>query len=167
MEAATWALIVGGLLVLMALSGSTLKHLPVSTAMLYLLVGLAIGPLCVGLARIGPITDARLLEHLTESVVVVSLFSVGLKLSVEAGHRRWLLPLRLAAGSMVRTVGLIMLAGLALGLPLRGAVLLGAILAPTDVWRFSPPVWRCAGSSASRRTPPATRWTRPGPAPAP
>jgi NhaP-type Na+/H+ or K+/H+ antiporter len=167
MEAATWALIVGGLLVLMALSGSTLKHLPVSTAMLYLLVGLAIGPLCVGLARIGPITDARLLEHLTEFVVVVSLFSVGLKLSVEAGHRRWLLPLRLAAGSMVRTVGLIMLAGLALGLPLRGAVLLGAILAPTDVWRFSPPVWRCAGSSASRRTPPATRWTRPGPAPAP
>ena len=132
MEAATWALIVGGLLVLMALSGSTLKHLPVSTAMLYLLVGLAIGPLCVGLVRIDPIADARLLEHLTEFVVVVWLFSVGLKLSVEPGHRRWLLPLRLAVGSMVLTVGLITLAGLALGLPLGAAVLLGAILAPTD-----------------------------------
>lgn len=132
MEAATWALIVGGLLVLMALSGSALKHLPLSTAMLYLLVGLAIGPLWLGLAHIDPIADARLLEHLTEFVVVVSLFSVGLKLSVELGDRRWLLPLRLAVGSMVLTVGLITLAGLALGLPLGAAVLLGAILAPTD-----------------------------------
>jgi NhaP-type Na+/H+ or K+/H+ antiporter len=132
MEAATWALIVGGLLVLMALSGSTLKHLPLSTAMLYLLAGLAIGPLWLGLARIDPIADARLLEHLTEFVVVVSLFSVGLKLSVELGDRRWLLPMRLAVGSMVLTVGLITLAGVAMGLPLGAAVLLGAILAPTD-----------------------------------
>ena len=132
MEVAAWALIVGGLLVLMALSGSTLKHLPLSTAMLYLPVGLAIGPLWLGLARFDPIADAKLLEHLTEFVVVVSLFSVGLKLSVELDDRRWLLPLRLAVGSMVLTVGLIALAGLALGLPLGAAVLLGAILAPTD-----------------------------------
>jgi sodium/hydrogen antiporter len=131
-EAAAWALIVGGLLVLMALSGSTLKHLPLSTAMFYLPVGLAIGPLWLGLAHVDPIADAKLLEHLTEFVVVVSLFSVGLKLSVELDDRRWLLPLRLAVGSMVLTVALIALAGLALGLPLGAAVLLGAILAPTD-----------------------------------
>jgi NhaP-type Na+/H+ or K+/H+ antiporter len=132
MEVAAWALIVGGLLVLMALSGSTLKHLPLSTAMLYLPVGLAISPLWLGLAQFDPIADAKLLEHLTEFVVVVSLFSVGLKLSVELDDRRWLLPLRLAVGSMVLTVGLIALAGIALGLPLGAAVLLGAILAPTD-----------------------------------
>jgi NhaP-type Na+/H+ or K+/H+ antiporter len=113
MEVAAWALIVGGLLVLMALSGSTLKHLPLSTAMLYLPAGLAISPLWLGLARFDPIADAKLLEHLTEFVVVVSLFSVGLKLSVELDDRRWLLPLRLAVGSMVLTVGLIALAGLA------------------------------------------------------
>ena len=132
MEVAAWALIVGGLLVLMALGGSTLKHLPLSTAMLYLPVGLAIGPLWLGLARFDPIADAKLLEHLTEFVVVVSLFSVGLKLSVELDDRRWLLPLRLAVGSMVLTVGLIALAGVAMGLPVGAAVLLGAILAPTD-----------------------------------
>ena len=132
MEVAAWSLIAGGLLVLMALSGSTLKHLPLSTAMLYLPVGLATSPLWLGLARFDPIADARLLEHLTEFVVVVSLFSVGLKLSVELDDRRWLLPLRLAVGSMVLTVGFITLAGLALGLPLGAAVLLGAILAPTD-----------------------------------
>jgi len=132
MEIAAWAIVVGSLLVLMALSGSTLKHLPLSTAMLYLPVGLAIGPFWLELARIHPIADAQLLEHLTEFVVVVSLFSVGLKLSLELDDRRWLLPLRLAMGSMVITVGLITLAGLAIGLPLGAAVLLGAILAPTD-----------------------------------
>lgn len=132
MEVTAWALVVGGLLVLLALSGSTLEHLPLSTAMLYLVVGLAIGPLWLGMARIDPIADVKLLEHLTEFVVVVSLFSVGLKLSVALDDRRWLLPLRLAVGSMVVTVGLITLAGLAMGLPLGAAVLLGAILAPTD-----------------------------------
>jgi sodium/hydrogen antiporter len=132
MEVAAWALIVACLLILMALSGSVLKHLPLSTAMFYLPVGLAIGPLWFGLAHFHPIADAKLLEHLTEFVVVVSLFSVGLKLSVELDDRRWLLPLRLAVGSMVLTVGLIALAGVALGLPLGAAVLLGAILAPTD-----------------------------------
>jgi NhaP-type Na+/H+ or K+/H+ antiporter len=132
MEVALWALIAGSLLVLMALSASTLKHLPVSTAMFYLLAGLAIGPLWLGLAQIHPFADAKLVEHLTEFVVVVSLFSVGLKLNVELADRRWLLPLRLALGSMVITVGLIALAGVAMGLPLGAAVLLGAILAPTD-----------------------------------
>jgi sodium/hydrogen antiporter len=132
MDVAAWALIVGGLLVLMALSGSALKHLPLSTAMLYLPVGLAIGPLWFGMAHFDPIADARLLEHLTEFVVVVSLFSVGLKLSLTLDDRRWLLPLRLALSSMVLTVGLIALAGLVMGLPLGAAVLLGAILAPTD-----------------------------------
>lgn len=132
MEVAAWGLVVGGLLVLMALSSSSLKDLPLSTAMIYLLVGLAIGPLWLELARIDPVADAKFVEHLTEFVVVVSLFSVGLKLSVELDDRRWLLPLRLAVGSMVLTVGLIALAGVALGLPLGAAVLLGAILAPTD-----------------------------------
>lgn len=132
MEVAAWALVVGSLLVLMALGGSTLKDLPLSTAMVYLLVGLAIGPLWLGLSRIDPVADSKLLEHLTEFVVVVSLFSVGLKLNVELDDRRWRLPLRLALGSMVLTVGLIALAGVALGLPLGAAVLLGAILAPTD-----------------------------------
>ena len=132
MEVAAWALIVAGLLVLMGLSGSALKHLPLSTAMLYLPVGMAIGPMWLGLARFDPIADAKLLEHLTEFVVVVSLFSVGLKLSVELDDGRWLLPLRLAVGSMVLTVGLIAVAGVVVGLPVGAAVLLGAILAPTD-----------------------------------
>jgi NhaP-type Na+/H+ or K+/H+ antiporter len=132
MNIAVWALIVGGLLVLMALSGSALRHLPLSTAMLYLPAGLAIGPLGLGLIEFDPIADAQWLEHLAEIVVVVSLFTVGLKLSVAVEDRRWLLSLRLAIGSMIVTVGLIALAAMAIGLPVGAAVLLGAILAPTD-----------------------------------
>ena len=44
MDFAIWSLIVGVLLVVMALSGSVLARLPLSTAMLYLLVGMAVSP---------------------------------------------------------------------------------------------------------------------------
>lgn len=129
---AAWALIIGALLVTMALSGSALRHLPLSTAMLYLPVGYAIGPAGLGLVHVNLRDDAALLEHLTEVVVVISLFSAGLKLSVALDDRTWLLPLRLASSSMLVTVLLLTLLGLGLGLPLGAAVLLGAILAPTD-----------------------------------
>lgn len=132
MDAAAWALVGGVTLVLMAFSGTALRHLPLSTAMLYLPVGLAIGPLWLELASFDVIGDASLVEHLCEIVVIVSLFAVGLKLNVSLDDRRWLLPLRLAVTSMVVTVGLTTLAGLAMGLPLELAVLLGAVLAPTD-----------------------------------
>jgi NhaP-type Na+/H+ or K+/H+ antiporter len=129
---AVWALIVGALLMTMALSGSALRHLPLSTAMFYLPVGYAIGPAGLGLAHATLPDDAPLLEHLAEAVVVVSLFSAGLKLSVALDDRTWRLPLRLASSSMVITVLLLALVGLATGLPLGAAVLLGAVLAPTD-----------------------------------
>ena len=129
---AAWALIIGALLVTMALSGSALRHLPLSTAMLYLPVGYAIGPAGLGLVHVNLRDDAPLLEHLAEVVVVVSLFSAGLKLSVALDDRTWLLPLRLASSSMLITVLLLTLLGLGLGLPLGAAVLLGAVLAPTD-----------------------------------
>lgn len=73
------------------------------------------------------------MERIAEVAVLVSLFTAGLKLRIPLGDRRWLLPLRLAVVSMTVTVGLIALAGVyLLGLPLGAAVLLGAILAPTD-----------------------------------
>ncbi|HYF58684.1 MAG TPA: cation:proton antiporter, partial [Burkholderiaceae bacterium] len=132
MDAAAWALIVGALMIVMGLTSSALKHLPLSTAMLYLPVGVAIGPGGLGLLDLDPVRDAKLLEHLSEVVVLVSLFTVGLKLAVPLSDPRWRLPLRLATTSMVVTVGLITLAGLAIGLPLGAAILLGAILSPTD-----------------------------------
>jgi sodium/hydrogen antiporter len=133
MDFALWSVIVGLLLIFMALSGSVLARLPLSTAMLYLMVGIAISPVGAGLLWLAPRTQTHLLERLAEVVVLISLFGAGLKLSPGLTDRRWLLPLRLAIVSMLITVGMIAAVGVwLLDLPLGAAVLLGAILAPTD-----------------------------------
>ncbi|MES2784147.1 MAG: cation:proton antiporter [Pseudomonadota bacterium] len=133
MEFAWWSVIVGLLLILMALSGTVLSRLPLSTAMLYLVVGIAVSPWGIGLLKADVITHKVLLERLTEIIVLVSLFTAGLKLSPGLRDRRWLLPLRLSIVSMIITVFLIAtVAYLFLDLPLGACILLGGILAPTD-----------------------------------
>ena len=117
----------------MALSGSVLKRLPLSTSMLYLAVGFGLGPHGFGLIRLDPVRDAAVLERFAEVAVIVSLFTAGLKLRVGLRDALWELPVRLASGSMAVTIGLIAVAGVVgLGLPWGAAILLGAILAPTD-----------------------------------
>ncbi|HEX2188101.1 MAG TPA: sodium:proton antiporter [Longimicrobiaceae bacterium] len=133
MTAIAWFLVVGGLLVLMAVAGSVLRRLPLSIAMVYLAAGVLIGPAALDLFYVDPVDQAALLERITEVAVIVSLFSAGLKLRTPLTDGRWQVPVRLAFLSMTVTVGLIALAGtLLMGLPLGAAVLLGAVLAPTD-----------------------------------
>lgn len=133
MEFALWCVIVGLLMVLMALGSTVLKRLPLSTAMLYLLVGIGVSPLGLDLVAADPRANARILERMAEVVVLLSLFTAGLKLSAGMRDRRWLLPVRLALNSMVVTVALITAAAwFFLQLPLGACVLLGAVLAPTD-----------------------------------
>ncbi|MBC7468788.1 MAG: cation:proton antiporter [Ramlibacter sp.] len=133
MDFAIWSVIVGLLLVVMALSGSLLARLPLSTAMLYLLVGLAVSPLGIGLLWADSRKYSALLETITEVVVLISLFSAGLKLSSALSDGRWMLPLRLAVLSMIVTALAIAAVGYTLlGLSAGAAILLGGILAPTD-----------------------------------
>ncbi|PAP77512.1 cation:proton antiporter [Rubrivirga marina] len=133
MPFALWFVVAGLLLTLMALAKTTLARLPLSTAQLYLLVGLGIGPLGIGLLVIDPIDEAGTLEVLTEIAVILSLFAAGLKLRTPLSDGRWRLPLRLATVSMTLTVfGIAALAYFGLGIPWGAAVLLGAVLAPTD-----------------------------------
>lgn len=130
---ALWSVIVGLLLIAMAISSTVMARLPLSTAMLYLLVGIAVSPLGLDLLAADPKEHTVVLERLTEVVVLVSLFTAGLKLTPRLRDRQWMLPLRLALTSMVITVlGIAAVAWGALGLPLGAAVLLGGILAPTD-----------------------------------
>lgn len=133
MEFATWSIVVGLLLILMALGGSILERLPLSTSMLYLAAGLAVGPLGLALLSAALQQHTLLLERLAEVVVLLSLFTAGLKLSPGLRDQRWLLPLRLALTSMVITVaGVALAAYLLLDWPVGACILLGAILAPTD-----------------------------------
>lgn len=133
MTATLWFVLVGLLLVGMALASTFLRRLPVSVTMLYVAVGVAVGPRGLGLVELDPVRQAAVLERITEVVVVVSLFSAGLKLRSPLADPIWRRPLRLAFLSMTLTVAGVAAAGVWIaGLPLGAAVLLGAVLAPTD-----------------------------------
>ena len=133
MTFAIWTLIAGVIFTAMALSGTLLKRLPLSTSMLYLLVGFVLGPAGFALLEPDPIADHRVLEIIAEAAVLVSLFAVGLKLTLPWSDSRWRAALRLATLSMLITVSLLAALGVVLfDLPIGAAILLGAILAPTD-----------------------------------
>ena len=133
MTFAIWALIAGAIFTVMALSGTLLKRLPLSTSMLYLLAGFVLGPAGFALLTPSPITDHRVLEIVAEAALLVSLFAVGLKLALPLSYRRWRAPLRLATLSMLITIALLSAIGVVLfDLPLGAAILLAAMLAPTD-----------------------------------
>lgn len=126
-------LVMGLVLIAMTMGRSLIGRLPLSAAMLYLAVGMAIGPWGMGLIKLDPFKNVVLLERLTEVAVLVSLFTAGMKLELPFNDRRWRIPVQLATLSMVITVAAIAAIGVwAMGLPPGAAVLLGAILAPTD-----------------------------------
>lgn len=128
-----WFLLVGVVLIVMALSGRLVQRLPLSPALIYLAVGALIGPAGIALLPIDPIDDAPVLEVLTEIAVLITLFAVALRLRLPLDAPAWGVPVRLAATGMVITTVLCAVAahGL-LGLSLGAALLLAAVLAPTD-----------------------------------
>lgn len=133
MKIEIWYLVAGAIFILMALMGSLVKRLPLTSSMVYLVIGFVLGPVAVGLVRLDPLESAETLEHVTEFAVIVSLFTAGLKLRTPLRDPMWRVPVRLATLSMMLTVGLIAVAGVyGLGLSWGAAVLLGAVLAPTD-----------------------------------
>jgi len=129
----TWFIVTGVLLISMALASSALRRAPLTASMFYLTVGAALGPWGAGLLRVNAVEDASIVERLTEIAVIISLFTAGLKLRLPGSDQRWRAPILLAALAMVLTIGgIAAFAVAALGLPMGAAVLLGALLAPTD-----------------------------------
>lgn len=133
MTNAQWFLLVGGLLLAMGLTSSILKRLPITSAIIYLAVGILVGPTVLDVFHFNPLQESALLEVLTEVVVLISLFSAGVKMPVPFSLNRWRTPILLASVSMAISVGMVAaFAYYVLGLPLGAGVLLGAIVAPTD-----------------------------------
>ena len=127
-----WCVIVGVLLIVIGLTDTLRQELPVCASAVYLFAGYLLGPEVSGLLRLRWGTDAVLIERLTEAAVLISLFAVGLRLRAPIRDALWRTPLVLATLAMLITIGLVTGLGLALGLSLGGAVLLAAVLAPTD-----------------------------------
>ena len=128
-----WFVLIGCLMLARGLAATTISRLPFTSAMVYLVVGLTLGPVVLNIFHFNPIEQSKLLETLTEIAVLVSLFSAGVKMPVPITRARWMPSIRLAWLSMSINVGLVTaFTYYVLNLPLGIGVLLGAILAPTD-----------------------------------
>jgi NhaP-type Na+/H+ or K+/H+ antiporter len=127
-----WDFLVIGLILLgVTLGSSWISRLPFSYALIYLIAGVFLGPYGVRIIDLHP--GAEFLERLTEIVVIVSLFACGIKMNRPLNFWAW--------HSTVRLIGLLMpitiaaVAGVGhflIGMDWGAAILLGAILAPTD-----------------------------------
>jgi NhaP-type Na+/H+ or K+/H+ antiporter len=84
-------------------------------------------------AWLDPLDDEQVVEHIAEIALIFALFSSGLKLDRALRWREWSSVARLLALAMPLTMAGIALFGTqVMGLSLGAALLLGAILSPTD-----------------------------------
>ena len=128
-----WLLLAGALVLVMGVAHPWVKRAPFTPAMLYLGVGVALGPWGLSVARIDPVRWSDWLHHGAEIAVIISLFTVGLKLRLRPLDPLLRPALCLAFLSMTVTVGLVaVVAVVLLGWSWGAAILLGAIIAPTD-----------------------------------
>lgn len=104
-----------------------------SSAALLMIVGLVTYSIVPGMEALDPTTSPRLWEMISEIVLIVVLFATGLRIDNLGSWRLWSPTLRLLFIAMPLTIAAV--GGLAWGLAgmtVAGAVLLGAVLAPTD-----------------------------------
>ncbi|MDQ3559491.1 MAG: cation:proton antiporter [Pseudomonadota bacterium] len=110
-----------------------LKELPLSLPIICVLIGLALFLSPVPGAAPLPLEHPELTERATELVVIVALMGAGLKLDRPFGWRRWGATWRLLGPTMLLSIAaMTALAVALLGFDLPTALLLGALLAPTD-----------------------------------
>lgn len=130
---AEWLALLGCLLLSLSLASSFVQRLPISSSSLYLALGFALGPQLLGFLELRLDAQNPWFERLTEVAVVVALFISGLKLRLPLKHSAWATVWRLAGPVMVVCIGgIALLAHYVLGLAAPYALLLGAVLAPTD-----------------------------------
>ncbi|MGN9790385.1 cation:proton antiporter [Streptomyces sp. OZ13] len=106
---------------------------PLSMPMVFLGAGALVAALPLPVPVVDPVRDRLWVEHVTEVCVIVSLMGAGLAINRPFGLRAWAGPWRLLGITMPLTVaGTALAAGLLLDWPFALALLLAAVLAPTD-----------------------------------
>ncbi|MDQ2078427.1 sodium:proton antiporter [Marinimicrobium sp. ABcell2] len=124
---------VGLALLITAIGKPLLDRFNLNTTFIYLGVGLFGGPLVLDLAPKDPLAAAPVLERLTELGVIISLIVIGIRIGRPFRWSAWRSTVRLIMIVMPVTIALVALSGYwLLGLALGPAILLGAVLAPTD-----------------------------------
>lgn len=110
------------------------SKLGISYALIYVLIGIILYLIFPGIL---PLPDPQANEtftiHATELIVIISLMGTGIKIDQPFSLKKWKIPIRLVFIAMIICIGLTVLYGnTILGLDMASAVLLGAVLAPTD-----------------------------------
>ncbi len=132
-------LVAGGTLLLAVVLPDLLHRWAISAPLVLVAVGMLIGltPLPDGLP-VDPVANRATIEHVSEVVVLVALMGVGLALDrpirpfVPASWRSWGPTWRLLGVGMPLTIAAVAGVAWLLGVPPAAALLLGAVLAPTD-----------------------------------
>ena len=127
--------VIGLLLLMVTLGSGWIARLPLSFAIIYLVVGILLGPNGLGLIQLrrDEVFNAELLKKITELVVIISVFGCGLKIVRPLRLKAWDITTRLIVFLMPISIFALAVVGkLFLGMNWAEAILLGAILAPTD-----------------------------------
>ena len=135
MDAMNVALVaVGGVVLVVGLFSNPIRRTPISTPILALLTGVLLGPAAFGL--LDPVEwgdETVILEQAARLTLAVSLMGVALRLPERFPLREW--------RTLVVLLGIVMplmwlvsgaLVYLVLGVPLLAALLVGAVVTPTD-----------------------------------
>ncbi|MFF3286846.1 cation:proton antiporter [Streptomyces sp. NPDC003023] len=106
---------------------------PLSMPMVFLAAGALVAALPLPVPVVDPVRDRLWVEHVTEVCVIVSLMGAGLAINRPFGVRSWAGPWRLIGLTLPLSVaGVAVVAALLLDWPPALALLLAAVLAPTD-----------------------------------
>ncbi|WP_459190739.1 cation:proton antiporter [Halosimplex sp. J119] len=129
-----WALVVVSLAILGAVVlPRFFADKPMSFPLIYVIAGFAIFSAPVGVPAPDPVQYPDATERLTELVVIIALMGAGLKLDRPFDWRAWSSTWRLLGITMPLTIAAATFLGWwVLDLNLATAVLLGAVVAPTD-----------------------------------
>lgn len=110
-----------------------LSRTPISIAMVFIVLGVILPLIFPDFMTVDPVKNSVFVERTTEIAVIISLMGVGLKIDRPFGWRTWQSTWRLLAITMPLCIAGMAFGGVWLaGLPLAAAVLLGAVIAPTD-----------------------------------
>jgi NhaP-type Na+/H+ or K+/H+ antiporter len=110
------------------------KDRGISYAIVYMILGMLLYKIIPKyLPPADPQQHGTITMRFAEMVVIVSLMGTGIKLDRAFSWKNWASPLRLVTIVMLLCIAIAMLIGYTfLGLSLASAILLGAVLAPTD-----------------------------------
>ena len=125
--------VVGFAFLVMAWMPAISREARVSYSIIYVLMGMVLYLVLSGLPVANPMLHQDFTIHFTELIVIISLMGTGLKIDEPFKFKTWKIPFRLVSINMVLCIGMAAIAAhYFLKFDWAAAVLIGAVLAPTD-----------------------------------